>query len=332
MIHLLFSLVVIEMALIMVLSFANPIRTLVVKGLDLLKQGRGPLVTKTVAATMLVVFGSTVYTITKIQKRSKDASIVSPSATDEVVMAHRLLEASLMGISLFLGMVIDRQHYYIREISSLRKSLEITKKLNQNHELLKRRVGGEETEKTKVITEVLSSYLGRNYGEEAFLLRDWYTDSDSFWSGIEVGGSVTGGGSEVGGSVTAGGGGGGGIVPAAGGSVKGGNSPGKVHKPNKQSLPKGHALPHLPQLKGFMFVLMHKRLQHCKLERHLIPHKPQLFVSEVTSTQRFLQQRDLGGNSPWLQANGLFLHSTTGGGPCCSTASFTFDNDDDETL
>jgi len=88
-------LLIVQMALILILSFANPIRRLVVKGLDLSKQGRGPLVTKTVAATMLVVFSSTVYTITQIQKRLKEGGIVNP--TDEVVMAHRLLEASLLG-------------------------------------------------------------------------------------------------------------------------------------------------------------------------------------------------------------------------------------------
>ncbi|KAK7372007.1 hypothetical protein VNO80_05375 [Phaseolus coccineus] len=126
MIQLLFMLLIIQMALILILSFANPIRKLVVKGLDLSKQGRGPLVTKTVAATMLVVFSSTVYTITQIQKRLKDAGAVNP--TDEVVMAHRLLEASLLGFSLFLGLIIDRQHYYIREINLMRKNFETAKK------------------------------------------------------------------------------------------------------------------------------------------------------------------------------------------------------------
>ncbi|KAG5053385.1 hypothetical protein AAZX31_02G275300 [Glycine max] len=142
MIQLLFILLMIQIAFILILSFANPIRKLVVIGLDLLKQGRGPLVTKTVAATMCVVLSSTVYTITKIQKRSKDASIVNP--TDEVLMAHRLLEAAFLGFSLFLGLVIDRQHYYIREINLLRKNLETWKKRNHNHDSLKRRV---ETEK-----------------------------------------------------------------------------------------------------------------------------------------------------------------------------------------
>lgn len=96
MLQLLFALLTIELTLILILSFANPLRNLLVKGLDLLKIGRGPLITKTVATTVFVVFGSTIYTIIKIQKRSKDAGgMVNP--TDEVIMAHHLLEASLMG-------------------------------------------------------------------------------------------------------------------------------------------------------------------------------------------------------------------------------------------
>ncbi|KOM46535.1 uncharacterized protein LOC124833992 [Vigna umbellata] len=137
MIQPLFMLLITQMALTLVLSFANPIRKLVVKGLDLSKQGRGPLVTKTVAATMLVVFSSTVYTITEIKKRIKDTGIVNP--TDEVLMAYRLLEAFFLGFSLFLGLVIDRQHYYIREINLLRRSLETAKKQNLSPDSSKRR-------------------------------------------------------------------------------------------------------------------------------------------------------------------------------------------------
>lgn len=210
MIQPLFMLLITQMALTLLLSFANPIRKLVVKGLDLSKQGRGPLVTKTVAATMLVVFSSTVYTITEIKKRIKDTGIVNP--TDEVLMAYRLLEAFflgkllqklvpclltipvllfllhsitmmlrrvsevnidlliiclvstntdfpfatssgilsaehvnfnpvdyLAGFSLFLGLVIDRQHYYIREINLLRRSLETAKKQNLSPDSSKRR-------------------------------------------------------------------------------------------------------------------------------------------------------------------------------------------------
>ncbi|CAJ1971420.1 unnamed protein product [Sphenostylis stenocarpa] len=96
---------------------------------------------------MLVVFTSTVYTITEIQKRIKDAGIVN--STDEVVVAQRLLEASILGFSLFLGLVIDRQHYYIREINLLRRSFETARKQNLGTDSSKRRVAVED-EKPKV--------------------------------------------------------------------------------------------------------------------------------------------------------------------------------------
>jgi hypothetical protein len=44
--------------------------------------------------------------------------------------------------------MIDRQHYYIKEITSLRKNMEKTKKLSHNHETPKSR-DIEETEKKK---------------------------------------------------------------------------------------------------------------------------------------------------------------------------------------
>ncbi|CAJ2633947.1 uncharacterized protein LOC123920908 [Trifolium pratense] len=147
MLQLLFALLSVELTVILTLSFANPIRKLMVKVLDLLKRGRGPLITKTVATTVFVVFGSTIYTILKIYKRSMDAGMVNP--TEEVLMEHHLLEASLMGFSLFFGLMIDRQHYYIKEITSLRKNMEKAKKLSHNHEEPKTR-DIEETEKKKV--------------------------------------------------------------------------------------------------------------------------------------------------------------------------------------
>jgi B-cell receptor-associated protein 31 len=95
MLQLLFAILSIELIVILTLSFANPIRKLMVKVLDLLKRGRGPLITKTVATTVFMVFGSTIYTIIKIYKRSMDVGMVN--STEEVLMAHHLLEASLMG-------------------------------------------------------------------------------------------------------------------------------------------------------------------------------------------------------------------------------------------
>ncbi|XP_059444888.1 uncharacterized protein LOC132176641 [Corylus avellana] len=122
MIQLLFTLVLAEMALILTLLFGTPLRKLVMMGLDRSKQGRGPLVAKTVAATMMVLFSSTVYSVVKIQKRSTEAGMINP--TDEVLLAHRRLEASLVGFSLFLALMIDRLHYYVQELHLLRKNLE----------------------------------------------------------------------------------------------------------------------------------------------------------------------------------------------------------------
>ncbi|PON62705.1 B-cell receptor-associated protein [Parasponia andersonii] len=93
MIQLLFILVVGEMALILTLMFRTPLRKLMILGLDQLKQGRGPLMVKSVGGTMLVVFISTLYVVMDIQKRSSDTGVINP--TDEVLKAQRLLEASI---------------------------------------------------------------------------------------------------------------------------------------------------------------------------------------------------------------------------------------------
>ncbi|KAG2306363.1 hypothetical protein Bca52824_026111 [Brassica carinata] len=94
--QLLFTVVAIEAALILTLGFGTPVRRVVVKLLDLLKQGRGPLVTKTVAATMLVLFGSVLFSTIQINTRvSESGGVANP--TDQVMFANRLLEAFLMG-------------------------------------------------------------------------------------------------------------------------------------------------------------------------------------------------------------------------------------------
>ncbi|OVA09780.1 B-cell receptor-associated 31-like [Macleaya cordata] len=126
MIHLLFTVIVAEMALIMILLFKTPLRKLVIMGLDRVKRGRGPVMVKTVAGTVVVVLASSVYSMMKIEKRSIDAGAVNP--TDQVLMAKHLLEASLMGFTLFLAWMTDRLHHYIRELRLLRKSMEAVKK------------------------------------------------------------------------------------------------------------------------------------------------------------------------------------------------------------
>ncbi|XP_040987457.1 uncharacterized protein LOC121235221 [Juglans microcarpa x Juglans regia] len=129
MIHLMFTLVLAEMALILTLLFRTPLRKLVMMGLDRLKQGRGRLVANTVAATMTLLFSSIIYQATIIHKRSAEASMVNP--TEEVLMAQRQLEASLIGFSLFLALIIDRLYYLIKELYLLRMSLEAAIILHQ---------------------------------------------------------------------------------------------------------------------------------------------------------------------------------------------------------
>lgn len=93
--QLLFAVVFSEMILIMVTLFKSPLRKLVIVGLDQLKRGRGPVMVKTVAGTVFVVFMSSAYSMTKIQKRRIDEGALNP--TDQVLMAKHILEATLMG-------------------------------------------------------------------------------------------------------------------------------------------------------------------------------------------------------------------------------------------
>ncbi|CAK7348987.1 unnamed protein product [Dovyalis caffra] len=128
MIQLLYTAIFAEMAVILTLIFKTPLRKLVIMGLDRVKRGRGPVVVKTVAGTILLVLLSNVYSIGNIQKIKIEAGALNP--TDEVLMAMLLLQASLLGFLLFLSLMIDRLHHYIRELRLLRKTMEAAKKQN----------------------------------------------------------------------------------------------------------------------------------------------------------------------------------------------------------
>ncbi|XP_022716870.1 uncharacterized protein LOC111275660 isoform X2 [Durio zibethinus] len=92
----------------------SPLRNLVIKVMDKMKEGKGPVISKTVAGTLFVVFISISYNVMEIQKRSLEGGVLNP--TDEVLMANRILEASLMGFALFLALVAYRLHYCIKEL------------------------------------------------------------------------------------------------------------------------------------------------------------------------------------------------------------------------
>ncbi|KAF0927139.1 hypothetical protein E2562_030586 [Oryza meyeriana var. granulata] len=126
MIQLLFTLLAAEAALVLVLLFRTPARRLALLAVDRSKRGRGPVMVKTVAATMFVVLGSSGYSIAKIRRRVGDLGQLTP--TDQVLASRHLLEASLMGYSLFLGLIIDRLHHYIRELRTMKKNMEAVTK------------------------------------------------------------------------------------------------------------------------------------------------------------------------------------------------------------
>ncbi|CAL5378342.1 unnamed protein product [Camellia sinensis] len=130
MIELLFPAILGEMAVILILLFKTPLRKLVIMALDRLKRGTGPLVIKTVAGVIFVFMSITVYSVTEIQSRPID----SLNPTDQILLARHMLEASLMGFLLFLLLMIDRLHHYIRELRLLRKTMEAAKKQNRANE------------------------------------------------------------------------------------------------------------------------------------------------------------------------------------------------------
>ncbi|KAM1033542.1 hypothetical protein ACFX2I_036944 [Malus domestica] len=133
MIQLLFVVILLEMVMILAFLFKTPFRKLVILGLDQIKRGRGPVVVATVAATVFVVLMTNVYGVVKIRaSRIDKAAVLSP--TDQVLLIKHLLDATLMGCSLFLALMIDRLHHYIRELRLRRKSMEALKKQNRGSE------------------------------------------------------------------------------------------------------------------------------------------------------------------------------------------------------
>jgi B-cell receptor-associated protein 31 len=142
MIQLLFILMAAEMVTILLLLFKTPLRKFLIMTLDRVKRGRAPLVVKTVAATVFVIMMYSVYSIRDIQSRPID--VLNP--TDQVLLANHMLEASLMGFLLFLSLMIDRLHHYIRELRLLRKTMEAAKKQSRSFE--EGKSGGSEELKT----------------------------------------------------------------------------------------------------------------------------------------------------------------------------------------
>ncbi|XP_021746253.1 B-cell receptor-associated protein 31-like [Chenopodium quinoa] len=130
MLHLLFSIIFVEMSVILLLLFRTPLRKLVIMGLDRMKRGRGPVVITTVGGTILVLLVTSISSILTFQQREIEPGTINP--TDQVLFTRSLLDTSLMGFILFLGLMMDRLHHYIRELRLLRKTMEAVKKQSRS--------------------------------------------------------------------------------------------------------------------------------------------------------------------------------------------------------
>ncbi|TVU32272.1 hypothetical protein EJB05_23996 [Eragrostis curvula] len=153
MIQLLFVVLVAEAAVAAALLFKTPLRKVAVLGIDRLKRGRrAPVAVKTVAGVVLALLVSTLYSMAEISSRTSGGDPESGGGggaltpTDQVLFSRHLLEASLMGYSLFLALVIDRLHQYIRELRGFKKNLEAVSKHNKMLEEAKLGIS-EETKK-----------------------------------------------------------------------------------------------------------------------------------------------------------------------------------------
>ncbi|KAL8208419.1 hypothetical protein R6Q57_007831 [Mikania cordata] len=125
MIQLLFFLVFAEAFVAFLLMVKiGPLRELVMNGLDQVKMRKG--VVLTIAGTMSVILLSNWVSIVKIQ--NKGAKIGTMTPMDQVLWRTHLLEASLMGFSLYLGFLIDRMHHHLRKLIRLRKNRGSSKK------------------------------------------------------------------------------------------------------------------------------------------------------------------------------------------------------------
>ncbi|KAJ4809654.1 B-cell receptor-associated protein 31 [Rhynchospora pubera] len=144
------------MAFLMAIK-VGPLRDLAMKGVDGMKTGRGPATVKTLACTMAVILASSVYSLLRIQGRgARLGGNVSPM--DQVLWRTHLLEASLIGYTLFLAILIDRLHHYLKKLILLRKTVatsrEETERLQNENRTLRESEGKASAELKKIQTEL----------------------------------------------------------------------------------------------------------------------------------------------------------------------------------
>lgn len=126
MIQLLSTLVITEgtVALLLMINIP-PFRKLLLKAIDRANMNSGPAIIKSLGGAMIVILVSSLTSIMKIQRRIMHLGAVTP--TDQILLKTHMLEASLMGYALFLGLVIHRLHHFLRKIRGLRATVDTLK-------------------------------------------------------------------------------------------------------------------------------------------------------------------------------------------------------------
>ncbi|XP_057534761.1 uncharacterized protein LOC130813070 [Amaranthus tricolor] len=151
MIQLLFVVLFMEGAVaFLMLVKIGPLRELVMKCLDQVKMGKGPATVKTIAGTMSVILASSIMSIFKIQNKGAKLGTMSPM--DQVLWRTHLLEASLMGFTLFLGFLIDRMHHYLRKLINIRSKVATSKEEVEKLEKENQRLKDQEEKISKELT------------------------------------------------------------------------------------------------------------------------------------------------------------------------------------
>lgn len=134
----------------------GPLRDMMMRMLDQLKTGKGPATVKTLACTMSVIFLSSLANIVKIQNRGAKLGTITPM--DQVLWRTHLIEASLIGYTLFLAFVIDRLHHYLTKMITLRKtasaSREEVERIRKDHLFSKEKEDKSSDEITKLRDEI----------------------------------------------------------------------------------------------------------------------------------------------------------------------------------
>lgn len=127
MIELLAKLILMEAVVLIALSFKTFLRKPAKKAMDcVVKQGQAPIIVLTIGLTFLAHLISTLYIILQIHFRSIRAGSINPA--DQLLLPHKLLQASLTGFLLFLSVIIYKFHHLMRERGSLKKIIEAEEK------------------------------------------------------------------------------------------------------------------------------------------------------------------------------------------------------------